>query len=87
MRFSFEQLDIVSQIDARVRDLEQTGTDEMTIFAEMADLMPGFKHLMDTAGQRGMDELCDRFEGFYRYARILEKIAAGIQSGQIKVPR
>jgi hypothetical protein len=32
-----------------------------------------------------MDELYARFDGFYRYAKILGNIAAGIQSGEIKV--
>ena len=34
-----------------------------------------------------MDGLCLRFWGFYRYAKILERIAAGIASGEIRVPK
>ncbi len=34
-----------------------------------------------------MDELCQRYPGFYRYAKVLENIAGAIQSGAIKVPR
>jgi hypothetical protein len=34
-----------------------------------------------------MDELCRRFAGFFHYAKILEMVAAGIQSGAIKVPQ
>jgi len=63
--------------------LERIGANEVTILIEMVDQMPDFKQLMDTAGQRGMDELCARFDGLYRYAKILENIATGIQSGQI----
>jgi hypothetical protein len=32
-----------------------------------------------------MDELCRRFPWFYRYAKILESVAAGIQSGSLLV--
>jgi hypothetical protein len=85
MSLSAEQLHIASQIDARVRELEQAGNHQVTIFAEMSPLMPGFKELLDTAGRRGLNELCGRFDGFYRYAKILESIAASIQSGEIKV--
>jgi hypothetical protein len=86
MSLTVEQLNIASQIDARVRKVERAvGATEVTIFVEMSDLMPSFKQLMDSAGQRGMDELCACFEGFYRYAKILENIAAGIQSGQIRL--
>jgi hypothetical protein len=28
-----------------------------------------------------MDELCRRYDGFHRYAKILETIAAGIEAG------
>jgi len=48
--------------------------------------MPAFKQLIDFTGSRGMNELCARFAGFHRYARILENLAAGIASGEIKVP-
>jgi hypothetical protein len=33
-----------------------------------------------------MDELCRQFDGFYRYAQVLETVAAGIESGDIEVP-
>jgi hypothetical protein len=42
---------------------------------------------MDTSQRGDMDELCRRFPSFYRYAKILESVAAGIQSGSIKVPK
>jgi hypothetical protein len=48
--------------------------------------MPGFKRLLDTSTRREMDALCQQYSGFCRYAQILERIAAGIQSGEIKVP-
>lgn len=85
MSLRAEQLHLASQIDARVRKLERSGCDKMTIFVEMGPLMPDFKKLLDTTGQKGMDKLCARFGGFYRYAKILENIASGIQSGEIKV--
>ena len=48
--------------------------------------MPFFKMLLDS-GQDTMDELCRRFAGFYHYAKILETLAAGIQSGAIQVSK
>ncbi len=52
----------------------------------MGDRMADFKHLIDTAKPGVMDELCKRYAGFYRYAKVLETIAGAIQSGAIKVP-
>jgi hypothetical protein len=84
---SAKQLKIATLIDTKVRKLERSGRNDMTIFIEMSDLMPEFKKLMDTTDHAGMDDLCARFAGFYRFAKILENIAGGIQSGQINVPR
>jgi hypothetical protein len=87
MEFTPEQLDIASKIDAKVQRLDRSGHDDIEILAEMADLMPDFKLLMDGTKPGGLDELGRRFAGFYRYAKILEAVALGIKAGTIKVPR
>lgn len=87
MTLTAQQLRIASRIDARMQTLLRTGQDDMAIFAAMADHMPKFKRLLDTTRPDEMDELTRKFTGFYRYAKILETLAAGIQSGAIKVPR
>ena len=86
MHLSAEQLQIASLIDAKVQKLIREGYDEVGIFLEMADDMPAFKRLLD-CGHGTMDELCRRFFGFYRYAKILETVAEGIASGEIQVPK
>lgn len=88
MPFTAEQLQVASLIDAKVKELTRAGVeDEGTLFAEMADFLPGFKRLMDTATPAMMEELSHRFPGFFVYARVLESVAEGIRSGRIQVPR
>ena len=87
MNLTAEQLQIASMIDAKMQKLVCAGNDDITILTEMFDYMPGFKRLLDISESDAMDELCRRFAGFFRYAKILEMMAAGIQSGAIKVPR
>lgn len=82
-----KQLRIASKIDAAMQALARTGKDDMAVFAEMAEHMADFKWLMDTAKPGVMDELRRRFVGFFQYAKILETVAAGIQSGAIAVPK
>ncbi len=82
-----KQLRVASRIDAAMQALLRTDKDDMTVFAEMAENMADFKWLMDTAKPGVMDELCRRFAGFFQYVRILETVAAGIQSGTIAVPK
>jgi hypothetical protein len=48
MNFAAEQIQIASLISKRVQELAATGLDDVTLFGEMADYMPGFKRLMDT---------------------------------------
>jgi hypothetical protein len=81
-----EQIKIAIEIDARVLKLERNRNNEVEILVKMYDYMPKFKELMDTSGPGVMDQLCTRFDGFYRYAKILENLAAGISSGEIEVP-
>jgi hypothetical protein len=86
MHLSAEQLDIASQIDAKVQRLAGEGNNDVAIFVELMEDMPAFRRLLD-AGPHAMDQLCLRFGGFHRYAKILEAIAAGIASGEIRVPK
>jgi hypothetical protein len=87
MNLTAEQLRIASMIDAKMQKLVGAGNDDIIILTEIFDYMPGFKRLMDTSESDAMDELCRRFAGFFRYAKTLEMLATGIQSGAIKVPK
>ncbi len=82
-----KQARIAARIDAAMQPLLRSDADDVTILAGMSDHMADFKHLIDTAKPGVMDELCHRYPGFYRYAKVLETIAGAIQSGAIQVPR
>jgi len=81
-----EHIKTASDLDIKVRALERKGCDEIEILKKMYYEMPKFKILMDAVGQDGLDLLCARFAGFYRYTMIINNIAAGLASGEIKVP-
>jgi hypothetical protein len=86
MDLSAQQLDLAARIDAKVQRLIAEGNDGVTLFVELLGDTPAFRQLLD-AGPHAMDQLGLRFGGFYRYAKILEAIAAGIASGEIQVPK
>jgi hypothetical protein len=52
----------------------------------MADHMSTFKPLLDTCSREEMDLLCQRDDGFYRFATLLETLTQGIADGTIPVP-
>lgn len=78
-----KQLRLASNIARKTDKLAGNGADDISLFCDMADHMPDFKWLMDTAKPGDMERLCERFEGFNTYANLLEKIAQGIASGTI----
>jgi hypothetical protein len=82
-----EQIRIAQELDAEAERQFQTEANDILVFANMAGFMPDFKHLMDSSKHGELDELCQRFPSLYRYARILEAVAAAIRSGAIKVPK
>ena len=52
----------------------------------MADYMDTFKAVMDSSSPDEMNQLCERYDGFYRFGKLLEALAQGIQDGRIRVP-
>ena len=83
MPVTAEHRGMAGRIDARMKQLDALGLLEVEILPEMADFMDDFHHLMMNSE---MDTLCEEFAGFYRFAKILETLAAGIASGKVKVP-
>jgi hypothetical protein len=74
-------------LDKKVNGLVKTGvSDDSILLSHMAADMPMFKQLMDLSDKDEMNELCAAYPGLYRFAKLLERIAAGIQSGDIDVP-
>ena len=81
------QLKIASEIDAKVRELTRLDvTEPILVFEGMIDFLPGFKVCMD-AGEETLNELGQRFYGFYLYAKVLKEIAGDIESGALVVPK
>ena len=77
---------MAARIDARIQQLDALRLAEAEIISGMAGYMPDFHHLMTSTSSESMDALCHEFSGFYRFAKILERLAADIASGKIKVP-
>lgn len=86
MALTEQQLWTVTKIDARMQRILAAGKDNMAIMAAMADHMPRFKLLLDSVQPGDMEQLARKFPGFHRYAKLLEALATGMQSGAIPVP-
>jgi hypothetical protein len=83
-----EQLAIAKLLDDKVNQFTQTGgNDNLMLLTCMAPYMHLFHRLMEISGEGEIDKLCVTYLGLYRYAKVLERLAMGIRSGEVKVPR
>jgi hypothetical protein len=83
-----ERLAIARMLNAKVLELEAGGVKApLDLLSHMYPYMEIFHQLMQSAQTGEMDSLCRGHPGLHRFVRILEILAQGINSGEIKVPR
>jgi hypothetical protein len=88
MPLTEKQTQLASALDTHVQRITASGeVDDLVLLAAMAEDMDSFKQVMDCSTTEEMDLLCERYPGFYRYDKVLERVAEGIASGRIAVPK
>lgn len=88
MPLTEKQTRLASALDTHVQRITASGeVDDLVRLVAMADYMDSFKQVMDCSTAEEMDLLCDRYPGFYRFGKVLERLAEGIASGRIAVPK
>lgn len=73
-------------VQAIVRSSNSDDQADERILESMADYMGSFKHLLDNCTKLEMTLLVNQYDGFYRFANLLERLAQAIQDGVIEVP-
>ena len=85
MNFTAYQMQIATLIDNQVTKIVKTRNTAEAIDEAVVEMMPdymdGFKHLLDSLESYGMNHLCEEFLGFYRFAKMMERIAGGCRDG------
>lgn len=85
-----EKLRLAQTINTWVQGIvRQSSSDDQAdeqILKSMIDYMGPFKQLLDTCTKLEMNLLIQRYDGFYRFADLLERLAQAIQDGVIEVP-
>ena len=78
-------MQIATLIDNQVVKIVETRNTAEAIDEAVVEMMPdymdGFKHLLDSLESDGMNQLCEEFPGFYRFAKMMERIAGGCRDG------
>jgi hypothetical protein len=88
MPLTEKQIRIASALNTHVQQITASGeADDLVLLVAMSDYMDSFKQLIDSSSAEEMDLLCDCYPGFYRFGKVLERLAEGIASGRITVPK
>jgi len=87
MNISAEQLHLVKRIDHHVNKFPDNEAGNAQLLTTIYDHMASFKTVMDSATEVQMDYLTQQYDGFYRFSKLLELMAQGIEDGTIKVPQ
>jgi len=82
-----EQINLISFIDQKVKDILSSGGNEISVMISLLDEMPRVKTIIDSTDKEELNKYCDSHDGFYQYMKILENTASAIASGSIKVPK
>jgi hypothetical protein len=88
MPLSEQQTRLASAIDTHMHRITVSREmDDLVLLVAMSEYMDSFKQVMDCSTEEEMDLLCDRYPGFYRFGKALERLAEGISRGRITVPK
>jgi hypothetical protein len=81
------RVQLATVLDLKFQDVEETCHDDLAMLGAMRDYLAGFKGLMDSTSREELNALMQQFPGLYRLTKLLERVATGIQSGEIRVPK
>jgi len=76
---------IVENINNRANDILLNGGDDEKLLISLHDIMGELEEVMDAATDQELDGYCRKYNGFYRYARLLEKLSEDIADGTINI--
>jgi len=87
MNIDSDQLHLVKLIDYHVNKFPDNEAGNTQLLTTVYDYMASFKQVMDSTTQAQMNYLTQEYSGFYRFAKLLERMAQGICDGTIQVPK
>lgn len=79
--------ELVERIDNQANDIILNGGGDEELLLSLHDVMADLKIIMDASTEQELDLICQQYEGFYLYMRIIEQLAEKIADGTISVPK
>lgn len=81
-----KQKQLIVNIDKRVNRILENGGGDEELLMFLYDVMGDLKNIIDSSAKHKLDTYYQKYDGFYRYMKLLEKLAVGISNGTISVP-
>lgn len=86
MPLTDQQVRLAVTLDDHVKSILAKGGGDEELLVSMYDYMPTFKQLLDASTESEMNQLCQQYDGFYQFAKLMERLAEAIADGRIAVP-
>lgn len=84
MQVILNQIQLVQRVDSHAQSILARDGDGTALIMSLHDVMGDIKNIMDSNTQDAMDLLCQQYDGFSSYMKLLESMATGIASGKIQ---
>ncbi|MBT6456028.1 MAG: arylsulfatase regulator [Gammaproteobacteria bacterium] len=84
---TLEQQQMVKIIDDHASKFSFSEVGNEQLLQTCYDYMAAFKQVIDSTSKPQLDYICQQYEGFYRFAKLMEMLAQGIADGVIEVPK
>ena len=85
LHFTAEQQQLVQLLDEFGRRYPLSISGDECFLENCYDYMEAFKRVMDSSTKVQMDYFLTQYDGFYRFAQMMERLAEGIASGTLLI--
>lgn len=75
-----EQKQLIIHIDRRANQILSNGNNE-ELLVSLYDIMDNLKKIIEDSSEYEINALCQKYNGFSRFMKFLEKLALGISDG------
>ncbi|MEO8965268.1 MAG: hypothetical protein ABI370_11415 [Gammaproteobacteria bacterium] len=80
MPLTEKQKNFITVLDSTAKQILRHGGDAELLMS-LAHKMHEIKDIMDAASKNELDSYCQRYEGFYQYMKLLERMARASSQG------
>ncbi len=82
MALTATQQNYIAELDRQAKQILNQGG-ESALLMSLADKMANIKLILDVATKEELNRYCGQYEGFYRYMKMMERLAMAAASDDL----